>query len=134
MAYTEQTWADGPSGGTPITADALNHIEGGIAAAAAAAAAPTSWSAVTGKPAVIAAGANQSEARSAIGAGTSSLAIGTTASTAKAGNYTPSTSEVSNSLKAKSQISALTAIADPSTATAEDIATAVNAIIAALKA
>lgn len=73
-------------------------------------------------------------ARTAIGAGTSNLTIGTTASTAKAGNYTPTTTEVSNSLKAKAQIAALTEIADPATATAEDVATAVNAIIAALQA
>lgn len=44
------------------------------------------WEEVTGKPAVIAAGANQAAARTAIGAGTSNLAIGTTASTAMAGN------------------------------------------------
>ena len=33
MAYTKQTWADGTSGNTPITAERLNHIEGGIEAA-----------------------------------------------------------------------------------------------------
>lgn len=38
---------------------------------------------------------NAASARTAIGAGTSNLAIGTTASTAKAGNYVPSWSEVS---------------------------------------
>lgn len=73
-------------------------------------------------------------ARTAIGAGTSNLAIGTTASTAKAGNYTPSTAEVSTSLKAKDEIAALTEIATPAEATTEDVAVAVNAIIAALKA
>lgn len=78
--------------------------------------------------------ATAAAARTVIGAGTSNLAIGTTASTAKAGNYTPTTSEVSTSLKAKAEIAALTEIADPATATAEDVATAVNAIIAALKA
>lgn len=31
MAYEKQTWADGAAGGTPITADRLNHIESGIA-------------------------------------------------------------------------------------------------------
>lgn len=46
------------------------------------------WGDVTGKPAVIGAGADQAAARTAIGAGTSSLAIGTTASTAAAGNHT----------------------------------------------
>lgn len=54
------------------------------------------WVQVTGKPEIIASGATQAEARTAIGAGTgnSNLAIGTTASTAKAGNYTPSATEV----------------------------------------
>lgn len=44
------------------------------------------WGEVTGKPAVIAAGATQEAARTAIGAGTSNLAIGTTSTTAMAGN------------------------------------------------
>lgn len=80
-------------------------------------------------------------ARTAIGAGTSSLAVGTTAVTAKAGNYTPTSAEVSTALKAKAQITALTTVATPD---ATDEATAitlvnalkvsVNAIIAALKA
>lgn len=34
MAYEPSTWADGESGGTPITASALNKIEQGIAAKA----------------------------------------------------------------------------------------------------
>lgn len=33
MTYAKQTWADSPSGGTPINAQRLNHIEDGIAAA-----------------------------------------------------------------------------------------------------
>lgn len=37
-------------------------------------------------------------------------------------------------VSAKAEVIALTPIADPSTATAEDVATAVNAIIAALQA
>lgn len=73
-------------------------------------------------------------ARTAIGAGTSNLQIGTTADTAKVGNYAPSTAEVSTALKDKSEIAALTAIADPTTATAEDVATLLNAVIAALQA
>ncbi|NCD26466.1 MAG: hypothetical protein EOL86_12865 [Deltaproteobacteria bacterium] len=40
-------------------------------------------------PAVIAQGATQADARTAIGAGTSNLTIGTTAGTAKEGNYVP---------------------------------------------
>ena len=31
MAYQKQTWNNNPSGGTPITAERLNHIEEGIA-------------------------------------------------------------------------------------------------------
>lgn len=45
-----------------------------------------SWGDITDKPAVIASGADAASARTAIGAGTSSLVIGTTATTAKAGN------------------------------------------------
>lgn len=52
------------------------------------------WQTLPGKPAVIAAGADQAAARTSIGAGTSNLAIGTTASTAKAGNYAPTYAEV----------------------------------------
>lgn len=53
-----------------------------------------SWTDLTDKPAVIAAGATAAEARTAIGAGTSNLTIGTTASTAKAGNYVPAWNDV----------------------------------------
>lgn len=58
------------------------------------------WDSITGKPAVIASGTTQATARQSIGAGTSNLAIGTTASTAKAGNYTPSATEVVTALNA----------------------------------
>lgn len=44
------------------------------------------WSTISGKPAVVAEGATQADARTAIGAGTSNLAIGTTGTTAAAGN------------------------------------------------
>lgn len=80
-------------------------------------------------------------ARTAIGAGTSNLAVGTTAATAKAGNYVPTSAEVSTALKAKAQVAALTAVAvadatDATTAAALANANkaAINAIIAALKA
>lgn len=46
------------------------------------------WADITGKPAVIAAGADQAAARTAISAGTSNLALGTTGSTALAGDTT----------------------------------------------
>ncbi|SJM61363.1 hypothetical protein [Gulosibacter sp. 10] len=42
MAYEPQTWADGEDGGTPITADRLNHIEQGIA--------EVTWGTLPGKP------------------------------------------------------------------------------------
>lgn len=37
MAYTKQTWVDGPEGGTPVSAARLGHVEDGIQAAAAVA-------------------------------------------------------------------------------------------------
>lgn len=48
----------------------------------------TAWSEIGSPPAVIAAGADMATARGAIGAGTSNLAIGTTGTTAMAGNKT----------------------------------------------
>lgn len=48
----------------------------------------TTWAGITDKPAYIGAGTTAALARSAIGAGTSSLAIGTTSSTAMAGDKT----------------------------------------------
>lgn len=82
--------------------------------------------------------------------GTSNLALGTTATTAKAGNYTPTTAEVANALKAKTQISALNGVIATATAAAGDTPTkaefdalvtlanankaAIGAIVAALKA
>lgn len=53
------------------------------------------WNDITGKPAVIAAGADAAAARTAIGAGTSNLTIGTTSTTAKAGDYQPTWAQVS---------------------------------------
>ena len=58
-------------------------------------AAPT-WDNISGKPAVVAAGADAEAARAAIGAGTSSLTLGTTPSTAKAGNYQPTVANISD--------------------------------------
>ena len=83
--------------------------------------------------------ASPATARTAIGAGTSSLALGTTGTTAKAGNYTPTSAEVSNALKAKASIAALTKVAAESAfdeATAITLANesklVINAIIDAL--
>ena len=55
------------------------------------------WTTIAGKPAVVAEGATQAAARTAIGAGTSSLVIGTGAGDAKAGNYQPTASNISDS-------------------------------------
>ena len=55
------------------------------------------WSTISGKPAVVAEGATQAAARTAIGAGTSSLVVGTGAGDAKAGNYQPTAANVSDS-------------------------------------
>ncbi len=52
------------------------------------------WTTIVNKPAVIAAGADQAAARTAIGAGTSDLAIGVTSTTAKAGDYAPTKADV----------------------------------------
>lgn len=67
--------------------------------------------------------------------------VGTTATTAKAGNYTPTSAEVSTALKAKAAIASLATVTTPD---ATDEATAitlvnalkvaVNQVIAALKA
>lgn len=93
MAYNPQAWNDGSGGGTPLSAARLDYMEEGIRAAAAAAdaagggsitAADITDSTTTGRNVLTA--ASQSAARSAIGAGTSSLTIGTTGTTAAAGN------------------------------------------------
>jgi hypothetical protein len=55
------------------------------------------WTTIAGKPAVVAAGATQADARTAIGAGTSSLVVGTGAGDAKAGNYQPTAANISDS-------------------------------------
>lgn len=54
------------------------------------------WDTLEGKPIIIASGATQAEARTSIGAGTSNLAIGTSATTAKAGNYQPTAANISD--------------------------------------
>lgn len=98
MAYDATTWVNDSE--PAMNAENLNKIEAGISEAHTIAEGKANtghshaWSTITGKPAVIAAGADADAARSAIGAGTSDLTIGTTASTAKAGNYTPTIAQV----------------------------------------
>lgn len=61
MAYSKQTWTNGPDGGTPLSAARLNHIEDGIEAAAqtADAALPTEGGEVTGVVTVNAVGTDE---------------------------------------------------------------------------
>src|SRR5690554_5766505 len=54
------------------------------------------WENIQNKPAVLAGGDTQEEARDAIGAGTSNLEIGDTASTAKRGDWVPSYADITN--------------------------------------
>lgn len=79
------------------------------------------WDNITGKPAVIAAGANAAAARTAIGAGTSSLVIGTTASTAMAGNKFTQGSAVTN-------VGTQTVSGEDATTVATSATTAVNTV------
>lgn len=79
------------------------------------------WDDITGKPAVIAAGADATEARTAIGAGTSSLVIGTTASTAMAGDKFVQGSAVSD-------VGSQTVSGEDAVSVATSAATAVNAV------
>lgn len=46
MAYDPYEWVDGEEGGTPITADRLNHMEEGIKGAASTA----TWGQVANRP------------------------------------------------------------------------------------
>lgn len=82
----QRIWAATPARVTVATDPAFTNVVTSIPSEAGG---PTAWGDITSKPAVIAAGATQAAARTAIGAGTSNLAVGTTATDAKAGNYTP---------------------------------------------
>lgn len=81
---------------TAIGAGTSNLVVGTAATDAKAGNYIPTWGEVSGKPVVIASGADQAAARTSIGAGTSSLIIGTTGTTAKAGNYAPAWSEVTS--------------------------------------
>jgi hypothetical protein len=142
---TSVTWADVTGKPATFAPSAHTHT-----------AAQISDSSTVGKAVMTAADA--AAARTAIGAGTSSLTIGTAASNAAAGNHTHDAAAIASGTLdvariptltqakvtnlttdlaakiAKSAVSGVTAIADPATATAEDVATKINALIAALKA
>lgn len=57
------------------------------------------WDSLAGKPAVIGAGTSATAARTAIGAGTSSLQLGTGSTTAKAGDWTPARADLDTSTR-----------------------------------
>lgn len=80
------------------------------------AATTATWTGVTGKPAVIAAGANQVQARNQIGAGTSNLELGSTSSTAKAGNWLPNRTEITGTSSTIQDFLAATSAATARTA------------------
>lgn len=83
-----------------------NHASAGYALTSSLATVATTggWGDIINKPAVIAAGDTQEGAREVIGAGTSNLELGTTSSTAKAGNWQPSTATKSQILNGTANV------------------------------
>lgn len=75
-------------------------------------------------------------ARTAIGAGTSSLALGTTSSTAKAGDYQPAAADISDATSAGRALLTAASVAAQRTAldvqSASEVAVAINAAVAGL--
>ncbi|WPJ54709.1 hypothetical protein RCIP0080_00019 [Klebsiella phage RCIP0080] len=92
------------------------------------------WGDITGKPAVIAAGANAAAARTAIGAGTSSLVIGTTASTAMAGDKFAQGSAVSNVGSQTVSGEDAASVATSATTAVNVVATKLNDLLTQLRA
>lgn len=102
---------------------------------------PSTWATVSGKPAVIGAGADAAAARTAIGAGTSNLEIGTAATQAKAGNYQPAWAQVTGKPTTFAPVPATTTVVGGvnQAAAVPDAAAAptmeeFNALLAALRA
>lgn len=95
----------------------------------------TSWGGITDKPDVIGAGATQQEARGAIGAGTSSLVLGTGAGEAKPGNYAPTLSDIVGSGAAGRDVLAKATVAEIisllGVATPADVSAAIHALVGA---
>lgn len=92
------------------------------------------WGDVTGKPAVIGAGANQAAARTAIGAGTSSLAVGNTASTAMAGDKFVAGAAVANVGSQTVTGAEVAAVATSATTAVNAVATKLNDLLVQLRA
>lgn len=95
---------------------------------------PVAWGDITGKPAVIAAGANAAAARTAIGAGTSSLVIGTTASTAMAGDKFAQGSAVPNVGSQTVSGEDASSVSTSATTAVNVVATKLNDLLAQLRA
>jgi hypothetical protein len=93
------TAADAAAARTAIGAGTSNLAIGTTSTTAKAGNYAPTWAEVTGKPAVIGAGADAAAARAAIGAGigNSNLVIGTTATQAKAGNWKPVVADITDS-------------------------------------
>lgn len=92
------------------------------------------WEEVTGKPAVIASGESQEAARTAIGAGTSSLVIGTTSSTAMAGDkfvQGTAVTDVGTQTITGEEVAAVAASAQTAV---NNVASQLNALLAQLRA
>jgi len=89
-----------------------------------------SWTEITGKPAVIAAGATAAAAWSVIQSG----AIGTTATTAMAGNKVPTTTQRGGVLQTAAivDLASQTVTGADATAVAASAQTAVNAVVTKL--
>lgn len=92
------------------------------------------WGDITGKPAVIAAGADATTARTAIGAGTSSLVIGTTASTAMAGDKFKQGSAVPNVGSQTVSGLEVASVATSATTAVNVVATKLNDLLTQLRA
>lgn len=90
------------------------------------------WEDIQNKPAVLAGGDTQEEARDAIGAGTSNLEIGDTASTAKRGDWTPSSEDLPDATtEAKGAVKMGAAV--PDAADEEEVVSTINALLASLR-
>ncbi|QOQ37661.1 virion structural protein [Klebsiella phage MEW1] len=92
------------------------------------------WSDITEKPAVIAAGTDAATARTAIGAGTSSLVIGTTASTVMAGDKFTQGSAVHNVGSQTVSGEDATTVATSATTAVNTVATKLNDLLTQLRA
>lgn len=97
VTSASQSIALGVPGGVPLLNDGMTGLVDANGTPLAIGGGTADWSTLANKPAVIAAGATQAAARTAIGAGTSSLALGTTGSTAKAGDYQPAAANITDS-------------------------------------